>query len=167
MMPRARPGPDRHADRRSGRRPGRGYLTQRLRLSPIVGYLLAGIVVGPNTPGFVANRHVAEQLAEVGVILLMFGVGLQFHIEELLAVSASRCRAPSSRAWSPPPSVRRRDRAGWGLSAGVVYGVALSVASTVVLVRVLSDNNHCTRRPATSPSAGWSSRTCSRCWSWC
>ena len=63
-----------------------GYLTQRLGLSPIVGYLLAGIVVGPNTPGFVADRHLAEQLAEVGVILLMFGVGLHFHLEELLAV---------------------------------------------------------------------------------
>src|SRR5262245_24269948 len=63
-----------------------GYVTQRLGLSPIVGYLLAGIAVGPNTPGFVADRHLAEQLAEIGVILLMFGVGLHFHIEELLAV---------------------------------------------------------------------------------
>src|SRR3954468_261938 len=63
-----------------------GYVTQRLGLSPIVGYLLAGVVVGPNTPGFVADRHLAEQLAEVGVILLMFGVGLHFHFEELLAV---------------------------------------------------------------------------------
>src|SRR5579884_3228630 len=63
-----------------------GYVSHRLGLSPIVGYLLAGIVVGPNTPGFVANREAAEQLAEVGVILLMFGVGLQFHFKELLAV---------------------------------------------------------------------------------
>src|SRR5918912_1813040 len=63
-----------------------GYLTQRLGLSPIVGYLLAGVVVGPSTPGFVADRHLAEQLAEVGIILLMFGVGLQFHLKELLAV---------------------------------------------------------------------------------
>src|SRR4026209_690421 len=63
-----------------------GYLTQRVGLSPIVGYLLAGIAVGPNTPGFVANRELAEQLAEVGVILLMFGVGLHFHFTELLAV---------------------------------------------------------------------------------
>src|SRR6187431_583576 len=63
-----------------------GYITHRLGLSPIVGYLLAGLAVGPNTPGFVANRHLAEQLAEVGVILLMFGVGLQFHLKELLAV---------------------------------------------------------------------------------
>ena len=63
-----------------------GYITQRLGLSPIVGYLLAGILVGPYTPGFVADASLAEQLAEIGVILLMFGVGLQFQIEELLAV---------------------------------------------------------------------------------
>src|SRR5437899_5176865 len=63
-----------------------GYVTERIGLSPIVGYLLAGVAVGPNTPGFVANRALAEQLAEVGVILLMFGVGLHFHFKELLAV---------------------------------------------------------------------------------
>ena len=63
-----------------------GYITQRIGLSPIVGYLLAGVAVGPNTPGFVADVSLAEQLAEVGVILLMFGVGLQLHVEELLAV---------------------------------------------------------------------------------
>src|SRR5204862_2524855 len=63
-----------------------GYLTHRIGLSPIVGYLLAGIVVGPNTPGFVANHALAEQLGEIGVILLMFGVGLHFHLEDLLAV---------------------------------------------------------------------------------
>src|SRR5215813_4325016 len=63
-----------------------GYLTHRLGLSPIVGYLLAGVAVGPNTPGFVANREIGSELAEIGVILLMFGVGLQFHIKELLAV---------------------------------------------------------------------------------
>ena len=63
-----------------------GYATFRLGLSPIVGYLIAGFVVGPNTPGFVANIQLADELAEVGVILLMFGVGLQFHLKELLAV---------------------------------------------------------------------------------
>src|SRR5918994_4830582 len=63
-----------------------GYVTQRLGLSPIVGYLIAGTLVGPYTPGLVADASLAEQLAEIGVILLMFGVGLQFHIEELLAV---------------------------------------------------------------------------------
>ena len=63
-----------------------GYITQRIGLSPLVGYLLAGVLVGPHTPGFVADAALAEQLAEIGVILLMFGVGLQFHFEELLAV---------------------------------------------------------------------------------
>ena len=63
-----------------------GYITQRIGLSPIVGYLLAGVLVGPHTPGFVADADLAEQLAEIGVILLMFGVGLHFHLEELLAV---------------------------------------------------------------------------------
>src|SRR5688572_12818802 len=63
-----------------------GCVTHRLKLSPIVGYLAAGILVGPFTPGFVADRALAEQLAEIGVILLMFGVGLQFHVEDLLAV---------------------------------------------------------------------------------
>ena len=63
-----------------------GYLTHRIGLSPIVGYLAAGLVVGPYTPGFVADAGLAEELAEVGVILLMFGVGLHFHVEDLLAV---------------------------------------------------------------------------------
>src|SRR5512146_1914494 len=63
-----------------------GYLAQRLRVSPIVGYLLAGILVGPFTPGFVANRAIAEQFAEIGVILLLFGIGLRFHLQELIAV---------------------------------------------------------------------------------
>ena len=63
-----------------------GYLTHRLGMSPIVGYLLAGIAIGTHTPGFVADRALAEQFAEIGVILLMFGVGLQFHIKELLEV---------------------------------------------------------------------------------
>src|SRR4051794_39882780 len=63
-----------------------GLLTQWLKLSPIVGYLLAGIAIGPHTPGFVGDVHLASQLAEVGVILLMFGVGLHFHVRDLLAV---------------------------------------------------------------------------------
>ena len=65
---------------------GLGFATQKLRLSPIVGYLLAGILVGPFTPGYVANKEIATQFAEIGVILLMFGVGLHFHLKDLLAV---------------------------------------------------------------------------------
>jgi CPA2 family monovalent cation:H+ antiporter-2 len=66
-----------------------GYVTQRIGLSPLVGYLLAGILVGPNTPGFIANREIASQLAEIGIVLLMFGVGLHFDPKELLALRKS------------------------------------------------------------------------------
>ena len=119
-----------------------GYLTQRLGLSPIVGYLLAGTLVGPHTPGFVADMALAEELAEIGVILLMFGVGLQFHIEELLAVR--RVAVPGAVAQSAAATALGTllaHASGWTWSAGVVFGLALSVASTVVLVRILSDNN--------------------------
>jgi CPA2 family monovalent cation:H+ antiporter-2 len=119
-----------------------GYVTQRLGLSPIVGYLLAGTLVGPHTPGFVADMALAEELAEIGVILLMFGVGLQFHIEELLAVR--RVAIPGAVAQSAAATALGAALAhasGWSWSAGVIFGLALSVASTVVLVRILSDNN--------------------------
>jgi monovalent cation:H+ antiporter-2, CPA2 family len=119
-----------------------GYVTQRLGLSPIVGYLLAGTLVGPHSPGFVANAAMAEQLAEIGVILLMFGVGLQFHIEELLAVR--RVAIPGAISQSAVATLLGALLArafGWNWSAGLIFGMALSVASTVVLVRVLSDNN--------------------------
>jgi CPA2 family monovalent cation:H+ antiporter-2 len=118
-----------------------GYLTERLGLSPIVGYLLAGTLVGPYTPGFVADAALAEQLAEVGVILLMFGVGLQFHIGELLAVR--HVAVPGAVAQSAVATVLGAVLAramGWDWAAGLIFGMALAVASTVVLVRVLSDN---------------------------
>ena len=120
-----------------------GYVTQRLGLSPIVGYLLAGILVGPHTPGFVADASLAEQLAEIGVILLMFGVGLQFRLDELLAVRT--VAIPGAVAQSLVATGLGAALAigyGWTSSAGVVFGIALAVASTVVLVRVLADNNH-------------------------
>jgi CPA2 family monovalent cation:H+ antiporter-2 len=119
-----------------------GYLTQRMRLSPIVGYLLAGTLVGPHTPGFVADAALAEQLAEIGVILLMFGVGLQFHIEELLAVR--HVAIPGAIAQSGVATVLGALVVrwfGWDWPAAVIFGMALAVASTVVLIRVLSDNN--------------------------
>jgi CPA2 family monovalent cation:H+ antiporter-2 len=117
-----------------------GYLTQRLGLSPIAGYLLAGVLVGPHTPGFTASSEIAEQLAEVGVILIMFGVGLQFHLEELLAVR--RVAVPGAlvgMAFATALGAAAARMFGWPLSAAIVFGLALSVASTVVLVRVLSD----------------------------
>lgn len=119
-----------------------GFITHRIGLSPIVGYLIAGIMVSPNTPGFIANYEMAEQLAEIGVILLMFGVGLQFHFKEFFAV----------RKIALPGAILQSLSAtllgalimywlGWSIEAGIVFGLAISVASTVVLTRVLSDNN--------------------------
>jgi monovalent cation:H+ antiporter-2, CPA2 family len=132
-----------------------GYLTQRLRLSPIVGYLIAGLLVGPYTPGFVADRELAEQLAEIGVILLMFGVGLQFHIEELLAVrKVAIPGAVVQSAVATGLGVIVAQAAGWSLQAGIVFGIALSVASTVVLIRVLSDNRQL-HTPTGHIAVGW------------
>ena len=117
-----------------------GLLAARLRLPPILGYLLAGVVAGPFTPGFVADAGLASQLAELGVILLMFGVGLHFSIADLLAVRriavpgaivqigvATALGALVSHLW------------GWSWSTGFVFGLSLSVASTVVLLRALED----------------------------
>ncbi len=132
-----------------------GYITERLRLSPIVGYLLAGIAVGPHTPGFTADTHLAEQLAEVGVILLMFGVGLQFHLEELLAVR--RVAVPGAIAQSAVATLLGAAVAhlfGWEWPAAIVFGIALAVASTVVLIRVLSDN-HELHTPTGHIAVGW------------
>ena len=119
-----------------------GYLAHRFGLPPIVGYLIAGVVIGPNTPGFVADPEIAEQLAEIGVILLMFGVGLQFHAEELLAVK--RVAVPGAAAGISVATLLGATAAwvfGWGWTSALVFGLTLSVASTVVLVRVLSDTN--------------------------
>jgi CPA2 family monovalent cation:H+ antiporter-2 len=118
-----------------------GFITHRVGLSPIVGYLLAGVLVGPHTPGFVADQQMAEQLAEVGIILLMFGVGLQFQIEELVAVW--RIAVPGAVAQSAVATALGIGVGylfGWRPTEGLVFGIALAVASTVVLVRVLADN---------------------------
>src|ERR671921_450631 len=117
-----------------------GLLASRLRLPPILGYLLAGVAVGPFTPGFVADAGLASHLAELGVILLMFGVGLHFSIADLLSVRriaipgaiaqiavATGLGALVSHLW------------GWPWGTGLVFGLALSVASTVVLLRALED----------------------------
>ena len=132
-----------------------GFATHRAGLSPIVGYLVAGLLVGPYTPGFVADRHMAEQLAEVGIILLMFGVGLQFHIEELVAVW--RVAVPGAVAQSVVATGLGMAVAhvfGWPWTAGLVFGIGLSVASTVVLIRVLSDNRDLHTR-AGHIAVGW------------
>jgi CPA2 family monovalent cation:H+ antiporter-2 len=117
-----------------------GFIAQRLRLPPLVGYLVAGIAVGPHSPGFVADASLASQLAEIGVILLMFGVGLHFSLGDLMAVRriavpgavvqmavATALGALVSQLW------------GWSWSESIVFGLALSVASTVVLLRGLDE----------------------------
>jgi CPA2 family monovalent cation:H+ antiporter-2 len=119
-----------------------GLITQRLKLSPIVGYLLAGIAIGPFTPGLVADVHLASQLAELGVILLMFGVGLHFHLKDLLAVRS--VAVPGAIGQSLVATLLGAAVAigfGWPLKSGLVLGMAMAVASTVVLIRVLTDNH--------------------------
>jgi len=132
-----------------------GYLTQRLGLSPIVGYLLAGTLVGPHTPGFVANSALAEELAEIGVILLMFGVGLQFHIQELLAVRRVAIPGAVSQSLAATAlGALAAHAVGWDWRAGLIFGMSLAVASTVVLIRVLADNNDLHTR-AGHIAVGW------------
>jgi len=117
-----------------------GALAQRLRISPLVGYLLAGVVIGPATPGFVADISLANQLAEIGVILLMFGVGLHFSLKDLMSVRA--IAVPGAVAQITVATLLGLGLAtlmGWDLAAGVVFGFALSVASTVVLLRALQE----------------------------
>jgi CPA2 family monovalent cation:H+ antiporter-2 len=117
-----------------------GFLATRLRLPAIVGYLLAGVVVGPFTPGFVANADIAQELAEIGVILLMFGVGVHFSVRDLLAVRA--VAVPGAIGQSAVATALATAIAlawGWSLGSGLVLGLAISVASTVVLLRALAD----------------------------
>lgn len=117
-----------------------GYLAQRLRVSPIVGYLLAGLLVGPFTPGYVANRAVAEQLAEIGVILLLFGIGVRFHLSEMLAMW--RIVVPGAliqSAMSTGALAMILHLMGWSWTAGLILGMAISVASTVVMALVLAE----------------------------
>jgi CPA2 family monovalent cation:H+ antiporter-2 len=118
-----------------------GFFAQRIGLTPIIGYLLAGIAVGPYTPGFVASREVAEQFAEIGIMLLMFGVGLRFHLHELLAVW--RVAVPGAIVQSAASTVMAGvalHLMGLSWTSAMVVGMAISVASTVVLVRVLTEN---------------------------
>ncbi len=119
-----------------------GYLAHVLRLSPILGYLAAGVVVGPHTPGFNADPETADQFAEVGVILLMFGVGLQFHIEELLAVKKSALPGALIQCFLSTLLGTIAGRVfGWGWDSAIVFGVSLSMASTVVMIRSLTDSH--------------------------
>jgi CPA2 family monovalent cation:H+ antiporter-2 len=132
-----------------------GFVTQRLGLSPIVGYLLAGLLVGPYTPGFVADRAVANEFAEIGVILLMFGVGLHFHVKDLLAVrTVAITGALFQSAFATLLGAAAGRAFGWSWSASLVFGLALSVASTVMLTRVLVDNQDL-QTPIGRIAIGW------------
>src|SRR5262245_47063969 len=108
-----------------------GFVAQRLRLSPIVGYLAAGIVVGPFTPGLVIQHELAGGLAEVGIVLLLFGAGLSFHVEELLAVR--RIAVPGAItgvAVATALGAAAARALGWPLAQAIVFGLAISIAST-------------------------------------
>jgi CPA2 family monovalent cation:H+ antiporter-2 len=115
-----------------------GFIAARVKLPPLVGYLIAGIVIGPATPGFVADVGLASQLAEIGVMLLMFGVGMHFSLDDLLAVR--RIALPGAIAQIAAATLMGIGLAhwlGWTLGEGLVFGLALSVASTVVLLKAL------------------------------
>ena len=117
-----------------------GFIAARLKLPPLVGYLIAGILIGPATPGFVADVDLSSQLAEIGVMLLMFGVGLHFSVDELLSVR--RIAIPGAVVQIVTATLLGLGTAklwGWTAPAGIVFGLALSVASTVVLLRAIED----------------------------
>ncbi len=135
-----------------------GYVTQRLGLSPLVGYLLAGILVSPNTPGVVGNHLVASQLADIGVVLLMFGVGLHFDLKALAslrrtALPGALGQTAAAAALGAVAALFLGGVGGW--LGSVVYGIAVSVASTVVLTRVLADHDDL-HTPAGHLAVGWS-----------
>jgi K+:H+ antiporter len=132
-----------------------GFVTQRLGLSPIVGYLLAGLIVGPYTPGFVADRNVASEFAEIGIILMMFGVGLHFHMKDLMAVRhVAILGALGQSAAATLLGAFAGREFGWTWGASLVFGLALSVASTVMLTRVLVDNR-ALQTPTGRIAVGW------------
>jgi CPA2 family monovalent cation:H+ antiporter-2 len=117
-----------------------GFIAHRLKVPALAGYLLAGVLIGPFTPGFVADQKLATELAEIGVILLMFGVGLHFSLKDLLAVRAIAAPgAIGQMAGATLMGIILALAMGWTLGAGLVFGLALSVASTVVLLRALQE----------------------------
>lgn len=119
-----------------------GAIANRFRMPPLVGYLVAGVLVGPFTPGFVADASLANELSEIGVILLMFGVGLHFSLKDLLSVRA--IAIPGAIVQIGGATIMGLGLAmllGWGLGAGLIFGLALSVASTVVLLKALQDRH--------------------------
>jgi CPA2 family monovalent cation:H+ antiporter-2 len=132
-----------------------GLLANRLKLPMIAGYLMAGVVIGPFTPGYVANQELANELAELGVILLMFGVGLHFSLQDLLAVR--RIAIPGALVQigvAAGAGIALAMALGWGFGAGVIFGLSLSVASTVVLLRALQERGM-VKEPRGRIAVGW------------
>ena len=118
-----------------------GYIARRVGLSPIVGYLAAGFLIGPNMPGFVADQDLTNNLAEVGIILLMFGVGLHFHMDDLLKVKGVAIPGAILQSLSATLcGIAAAVALGYSFVEGLFLGLGLSVASTVVLLRVLTDS---------------------------
>jgi CPA2 family monovalent cation:H+ antiporter-2 len=118
-----------------------GFFANRLKLPALVGYILAGILIGPFTPGFVANSKIAAELAEIGIMLLMFGVGLHFSLDDLLKVR--KIAVPGALLQIMAATLMGGLLAltwGWNLSAALIFGISLSVASTVVLLRAMEKN---------------------------
>ena len=119
-----------------------GMIANRFKMPPLVGYLVAGMLVGPYTPGFVADGNLANELSEIGVILLMFGVGLHFSLKDLLSVQAVAVPGALLRiAGGTVMGVGLALLMGWSVGAGLIFGLALSVASTVVLLQALQDRH--------------------------
>ncbi|OBZ94438.1 cation transporter [Pararhizobium polonicum] len=119
-----------------------GYFADRLRLPPLVGYLVAGIMMGPFTPGFAADAALAAQLAEIGVILLMFGVGLHFSASDLIAVRGVAIPGAIGQiVLATALGIGLCTLWGWNIGAGLVFGLSISVASTVVLLKALEERN--------------------------
>ena len=148
---------------------GFGLIAQRLKLPPLIGYLLAGIAIGPFTPGFVADQGVANQLAEIGVILLMFGVGLHFSLDDLLSVRAIAIPgALAQAAVATPLGMAVGWWQGWTPGAGLVFGIALSDGEHRGAVAPACRSAGCSiPSGGASPSAGLSSRTSAWCSCWC
>jgi CPA2 family monovalent cation:H+ antiporter-2 len=119
-----------------------GAIANRFRMPPLVGYLIAGVLVGPHTPGFVADQSLAQELSEIGVILLMFGVGLHFSLKDLLSVRAIAIPGALVQiAGATGLGLGLALLMGWSIGAGLIFGLALSVASTVVLLKALQDRH--------------------------
>ncbi len=132
-----------------------GYLAYCIKLSPIIGYLLAGYLIGPYSPGFEADAKIAEQLAEIGIILMLFGVGLHFKFEDLIRVK--NIAIPGAIGQTLIASLMGTlliYSFGWPLESGIVIGLAIGVASTVILVRMLTENN-LLHTPQGHVAVGW------------